>query len=61
MKGTKGAQVIKELKPTPKDHIITKNTYSPFFNTELKNLLQSFYQAQVANSLIVTGIILIFV
>lgn len=56
MKGTRGAQVIKELKPMPKDHVITKNTYSAFFNTKLKDLLQSFYQGQGANSLIVTGI-----
>jgi nicotinamidase-related amidase len=56
MKGTRGAQVIKELKPMPKDHIITKNTYSAFFNTKLKDLLQSFYQGEGANSLIITGI-----
>ena len=56
MKGTKGAQVIKELKPMPKDHVITKNTYSAFFNTKLKDLLQSLYQGQGVNSLIVTGI-----
>jgi nicotinamidase-related amidase len=40
----------------PNDHIITKNTYSAFLNTKLKKLLQSFYQGQGANSLIVTGI-----
>ena len=56
MKGSKGAQIIKELKPMPNDHIITKNTYSAFLNTKLKKLLQSFYQGQGANSLIVTGI-----
>ena len=56
IKGTKGAQVIKELKPTPKDHVITKNTYSAFFNTKLKDLLQSLYQGEGADSLIITGI-----
>ena len=56
MKGTKGAQVINELKPKTKDHVITKNTYSPFFNTKIKDLLQSLHQGQGADSLIVTGI-----
>ena len=40
MKGSKGAQIIKELKPMPNDHIITKNTYSAFLNTKLKKLLK---------------------
>jgi nicotinamidase-related amidase len=40
----------------PNDHVIIKNTYSAFFNTKLKDLLQSLYQGQGANSLIVTGI-----
>ena len=56
MKGTKGAQVINELKPKTKDHVITKNTYSAFFNTKLKDLLQSLYEGQGADSLIITGI-----
>jgi nicotinamidase-related amidase len=56
MKGTRGAEVIKELKPMSNDHIISKNTYSAFFNTNLKELLQSFYQGQGANSLIIAGI-----
>ncbi|MGE0243224.1 MAG: cysteine hydrolase family protein [Nitrososphaeraceae archaeon] len=56
IKGTKGAQVIKELKPTTKDHVITKNTYSAFFHTKLKDLLQSLYHGEGADSLIITGI-----
>ena len=40
----------------PKDYIITKNTYSAFFNTKLKELLQSLYKGEGANLLIVTGI-----
>lgn len=56
IKGTKGAQVIKELKPMSNDYIIAKNTYSAFFNTTLKELLQSFYKGRGANCLIVTGI-----
>jgi nicotinamidase-related amidase len=56
IKGTKGAQVIKELKPMSNDYIIAKNTYSAFFNTTLNELLQSFYKGLGANCLIVTGI-----
>ena len=56
IKGTSGAQVIKQLKPMSKDYIIAKNTYSAFFNTTLKELLQSFYKGRGANCLIVTGI-----
>ena len=44
IKGTKGAQVIKQLRPMSKDYVIAKNTYSAFFNTMLKELLQSFYK-----------------
>jgi len=56
MKGTRGAEVIEELRPMSNDHVITKNTYSAFYNTKLKDLLQSFYQGQGANSLLITGI-----
>jgi nicotinamidase-related amidase len=56
IKGTKGAQVIKELQPMSNDYIIAKNTYSAFFNTRLKELLHSFYKGRGANCLIVTGI-----
>ena len=56
IKGTSGAQVIKQLKPMSKDYVIAKNTYSAFFNTTLKELLQSFYKGRGANCLIVTGI-----
>ena len=56
MKGTRGAQVIEKLRPMSNDHVITKNTYSAFYNTKLKDLLQSFYEGQGANSLLITGI-----
>jgi len=56
IKGTNGAQVIKQLRPMSKDYVIAKNTYSAFFNTMLKELLQSFYKGRGANCLIVTGI-----
>ena len=41
IKGTPGAEVIPELKPTEKDYIIEKRTYSGFFETGLDPLLRS--------------------
>lgn len=40
VKGTKGAQVIDELKPAAGDIIIPKNTYSGFFGTNLDETLK---------------------
>jgi nicotinamidase-related amidase len=41
MKGTKGAEVIPELKPLPTDYVFEKRTYSAFFETGLDQLLRS--------------------
>ena len=41
MKGTKEAEVIPELEPTPKDYQIEKRNYSSFFETELEELLRT--------------------
>jgi nicotinamidase-related amidase len=40
VKGTRGAEVIDELKPQKKDIIIHKTTYSGFFKTKLENTLK---------------------
>lgn len=40
VKGTQGAQVIEELKPVAHDIVITKNTYSGFFGTNLDQTLK---------------------
>lgn len=39
VKGTKGAEVIEELKPAPSDVIILKDTYSGFYGTRLDEAL----------------------
>jgi nicotinamidase-related amidase len=39
VEGTKGAEIINELKPDKKDYVIKKKTYSGFFGTNLKELL----------------------
>ena len=41
MKGTKGAEVISDLKPASKDYQIEKRTYSGFYETGLDPLLRS--------------------
>ena len=40
VRGTKGAEVIEELKPLPSDIIIPKDTYSGFYNTRLDETLK---------------------
>jgi len=40
IKGTRGAQVIDELKPLPGDKIVNKTTYSGFFETDLDKILE---------------------
>jgi len=53
IKGTRGAQVIEELKPKKGDFIVPKTTYSGFFRTKLENLLKKLK----VKELIVTGIL----
>lgn len=38
--GSKGAQVIDSLKPSPRDTVIPKKSYSGFFDTELDRVLK---------------------
>jgi ureidoacrylate peracid hydrolase len=40
-KGTWGAEMVEELKPTPEDYIVEKKRFSAFYNTELETLLRS--------------------
>ena len=39
VEGTRGAEIVDELKPNKKDYVIKKKTYSGFFGTSLKELL----------------------
>ncbi len=50
--GTKGAEIIKELKPLPKEKIIYKHRYSAFYNTDLEIYLRGL----CVTDLIITGI-----
>lgn len=51
--GTRGAEIIDELKPNPGEFIIRKETYDAFFNTDLEDILK---RAGVEN-VIVTGVV----
>jgi nicotinamidase-related amidase len=51
VKGTKGAEVVEELKPAPKDIVVRKNTYSGFYGTKLEETLKQLG----ADSLRLTG------
>lgn len=52
IKGTKGAQIISELKPSLQDYCLEKRTYSGFFQTSLNSLL---HRLQITN-VIITGL-----
>jgi len=56
MKGTKGAEVIPELRPTAGDYVVEKRTYSGFFETGLDTLLRSLYGGEGANTVVLAGL-----
>src|SRR3989441_1802408 len=56
MRGTKGAAVIKELRPRKRDVQIPKTTYSSFFSTRLEKELKRTYDGKGANTLIMAGL-----
>ena len=56
IKGTKGAEVIPELKPTSKDYIVEKRAYSGFFETGLDSLLRSLNEGRGTKVVILGGL-----
>lgn len=56
IKGTKGAEVILELKPTGKDYIVEKRTYSGFYETGLDPLLRDLYKGEGVKTLVLGGL-----
>ncbi len=53
VKGTDGAQVIKQLRPQKQDYVIDKTSYSCFYNTPLDKLLKKLG----ITHLIITGVV----
>jgi nicotinamidase-related amidase len=56
IKGTEGAEVIPELKPSQKDYIVEKRTYSSFYETGLDPLLRSMYNEEGVKTVILCGL-----
>jgi nicotinamidase-related amidase len=56
IKGTKGAEVIPELKPAKKDYVLEKRTYSGFYETGLDSLLRSLYHGEGVKTVILGGL-----
>lgn len=52
-KGSWGAEIVDELKPTPTDYIIEKRRVSAFYNTDLETLLRSLGR----RTLIIAGVV----
>lgn len=60
VKGTKGAEVVKELQPEKGDKIIKKKTYSGFYNTKLDDLLKGLGVRGIRLTGCVTNICILF-
>jgi len=56
IKGTKGAEVIPELAPAPKDYVVEKRTYSGFYETGLDPLLRSLHKGDGVKTVILGGL-----
>jgi nicotinamidase-related amidase len=54
--GTKGAEIIEELKPLSKEKIICKHRYSAFYNTDLEIYLRGLGVTDLIITGIMTGI-----
>lgn len=60
VKGTKGAEVVEELRPGPGDIVVHKTTYSSFEGTELNPILQRLGVGGVRLTGCVTHICILF-
>jgi nicotinamidase-related amidase len=56
VKGSEGAQVVKELSPTKGDYVIEKTTYDGFTNPELDKILKRLGVKTIYESGVVTNI-----
>jgi len=56
LKGTTGAKIINDLKPSKFDYIVPKRTYSAFYDTKLDSLLEKKFGKKGPDGLIIAGI-----
>jgi nicotinamidase-related amidase len=56
MKGTRGAKVVQDIKPSKNDLMIPKRGYSAFDDSRLEKALKSTYNGRGPTTIIMTGI-----
>lgn len=56
IKGSEGAKVVDQLKPSGVDYVIPKRTYSSFEGTDLHKLLRAIYNGIGCNTVILVGV-----
>ncbi len=56
LKGTWGAKIISDLKPSRLDHVVPKRTYSAFYNTKLDALFKKRFGKEGPDGVIISGI-----
>lgn len=60
VRGTEGAQVIKQLEPQKEDYVIEKTSYSCFYKTSLDTLLKKLKREHVIITGVVTNICILY-
>lgn len=60
VKGTKGAEVIKQLKPHKEDYVVAKTSYSCFYKTSLDKLLKRLGITHLTITGVVTNICVLY-
>jgi nicotinamidase/pyrazinamidase len=58
--GTRGAEVVEELKPLPGEHLVHKTTYSGFYQTELNRILEDLQVQELLITGCVTNICILY-
>ncbi|MDN3514030.1 MAG: cysteine hydrolase [Candidatus Brocadia sp.] len=60
VKGTKGAEVIRQLKPRKEDYVVGKTSYSCFYKTSLDKVLKKLGKTHVIITGVVTNICVLY-
>lgn len=60
VKGTAGAEVVKQLKPQETDYVVAKNYYSCFYKTSLDKLLKKLGTTHLILTGVVTNICILY-
>ncbi len=60
VKGSQGAQIIDALAPIPGDHVVEKNSYSGFYQTELGSLLDELEIGELLLTGVMTNVAILY-